>query len=94
MTSGTEVLVTPQGDGRFHVEVRGPSGRTSHTVDVPVGMADELGWGDGADGELVRASFTFLLERESQTSILRRFTLDEIAQYFPDYPAEIGRRRA
>ena len=43
-------------------------------------------------GELVRASFEFLLEREPATSILREFSLDVISQYFPGYPAQIRAR--
>jgi hypothetical protein len=43
-------------------------------------------------GELVRASFEFLLEREPATSILREFSLDVISRYFPGYPAEISAR--
>ena len=40
---------------------------------------------------LVDTSFRFLLERESNTSILRRFDLMEIARYFPEFEATIGR---
>jgi hypothetical protein len=94
MTSGDEVLVTPQGAGRFRVEVRGPRGSTNHTVEVPAGMADELGWGQAAEAELVRESFVFLLEREPSTSILTRFRLDVISQYFPEYSAHIRGGRA
>ncbi len=39
-------------------------------------------------------SFEFLLEREPATSILRRFSLDVIGDYFPDYEAEMTRRAA
>jgi hypothetical protein len=87
-----EVSVTAQRDGTFRVEVRGPRGTTSHTVGVPDGLADELGWGQADEAELVRESFAFLLEREPPTSILRRFSLDVIGQYFPEYPGEIRRR--
>jgi hypothetical protein len=34
-----------------------------------------------------------LLEREPSTSILRRFSLEVVSQYFPEYPAQIRRRR-
>jgi hypothetical protein len=70
---------------------RHPAG-TSHQVSVPTGFAASLGCGDAAPGELVRASFEFLLEREPATSILRQFSLDVISQYFPSYPAAIGTR--
>jgi hypothetical protein len=92
VTNGTEVLVTPQSDGSFVVEVRGPHGSTTHTVEVPPGMADALGWGEETEAELVRESFVFLLEREPQTSILSRFSLDVIGHYFPEYSTEIRGR--
>jgi hypothetical protein len=65
---------------------------TNHTVEVPAGLADSLGWGAAGDAELVRESFAFLLEREPATSILSRFSLDVIGQYFPEYLLEIRRR--
>jgi hypothetical protein len=34
---------------------------------------------------LVEQSFRFLLDRESNTSILRSFDLPVISQYFPEY---------
>ena len=34
---------------------------------------------------LVEKSFEFLLDRESNTSILRSFDLPDIGQYFPEY---------
>lgn len=92
MTNRTEVAVSPQGTGSFRVEVRGLGPITSHTVNVPEGMADELGWAGAAEAELVRESFAFLLEREPPTSILRSFSLEEIGRYFPEYPTEIRRR--
>jgi len=38
---------------------------------------------------LVEQSFRFLLERESNTSILRSFDLSVIGQYFPEYEKTI-----
>ena len=40
----------------------------------------------------MRASLAFLLEREPPTSILRRFGLEVIGTYFPEYPGEMRRR--
>jgi len=85
----TQITVTEQAGGSFRVQT--PAG-TSHEVSVPTGFAASLGCGDVAPGELVRASFEFLLEREPATSILREFSLDVISQYFPSYPAKIGDR--
>jgi hypothetical protein len=41
---------------------------------------------------VVRESFRFLLERERASSILSRFSLSDIANYFPEYPSELERR--
>jgi hypothetical protein len=72
------------GDPSFHVEVRDGTSRTAHDVTVPTDLAARLGW-EGGSEELVRASFEFLLEREPAGSILRRFSLDVIGDYFPEY---------
>jgi len=39
--------------------------------------------------ELIKQSFIFLLERESNQSILRKFNLEDIKKYFPEYPKAI-----
>ena len=39
--------------------------------------------------ELIIKSFEFLLERESNQSILKKFNLEVISQYFPEYIDEI-----
>ena len=39
--------------------------------------------------ELITYSFEFLLERESNQSILKQFNLEIISQYFPEYIDEI-----
>ena len=92
MTPDTDVSVVPEGEESFRVEVRSGGVTTSHTVDVPRGLAEELGWGEAGEADLVRESFAFLLEREPASSILRRFNLDVIGRYFPEYPSEIRRR--
>ncbi len=35
--------------------------------------------------ELIKKSFQFLLERESKESILKKFNINIIKQYFPEY---------
>jgi len=37
----------------------------------------------------VERSFKFLLQRESNTSILRSFELSDISRYFPEYEKTI-----
>jgi len=55
-------------------------------------LAADLGrFDDGrSPEELIEASFRFLLDREPKESILGRFGLGVISQYFPDYPSRIG----
>ncbi len=83
---------TREPDGTFHVEVHDGAITTSHTVTVPPGLPETLGWATGRETVLVRQSFEFLLEREPATSILRRFSLDVIGDYFPEYAQEMARR--
>jgi hypothetical protein len=73
----TDIAVTRTGPGEFKVVVDG-----AHSYEVT----------DADDENLVRESFVFLLEREPPSSILKRFSLDVISGYFPEYPEEIRRR--
>ena len=73
----------------YEVAVDGRS-PTVHTVTVNADYAEKLTAGRIPVEELVRRSFDFLLERESNTSILRRFDLSVIARYFPEYERVIG----
>lgn len=86
------VSVNPEGDRRFRVEVEGSGANTVYAVEIPEGLAEQLGWGDGPEADLVRASFDFLLEREPPGSILRQFSLEVIGGYFPEYQTEMRRR--
>ena len=83
------VTATP---GALRVEVRQGSVTTSHEVTVPAGLPEELGFGPGGEEDLVRAAFGFLLEREPATSILRRFDLTVIGDYFPEFPDAVRRQ--
>lgn len=88
----TTIGVSPMAPGEFGVEVTEGTETTRHRVRVPEGFLDDLLLA-GADPEVVvRESFEFLLEREPATSILREFSLEEIARFFPEYPNELRRR--
>jgi hypothetical protein len=84
------VHVTATGPRSYRVEVDGAAATSTHQVEVPDGYEAELGLAAVALDELVRASFDFLLEREPASSILRRFRLDVIERYFPEYRTEIA----
>ena len=64
---------------------------TQHRVRVT--KADLDRWSqDRSAEELLEESFRFLLERESNTSILSSFDLPVIGRYFPEYEQEIRTR--
>ena len=65
---------------------------TSHTVTVSPDYLEKLTGGTVPVEKLVEKSFEFLLERESNTSILRSFDLPVIQRYFPEYEREIVKR--
>ncbi|MFB6264723.1 MAG: hypothetical protein ABEL76_14030 [Bradymonadaceae bacterium] len=64
-------------------------GTTNHTVTVDPDYHDELTDGDTDVETLLESSFEFLLDRESNRSILSRFDLEDINRYFPEYEDEI-----
>jgi hypothetical protein len=87
-----DVEVTAIGPERFRVRVRDGDTSTEHEVVASTDYLSGVGLGGADPAAVVRKSFSFLLEREPNTSILRRFSLADIARYFPDYPDELRRR--
>ena len=85
----TRIDVSRAGDASYVVEIaEGPS-RSTHRVTV--GAEDLQSLGGGATAEsLIAASFRFLLDRETEESILSEFDLSVIGRYFPEYPERIG----
>jgi hypothetical protein len=65
--------------------------QTLHRVRVTKTDVARLASGRPAE-DLLRESFRFLLERESNTSILPAFDLPLIGRYFPEYETEIRKR--
>ena len=58
---------------------------TTHIVSVSPEYAAKLTDGKVSVEQLISHSFDFLLQREPNTSILRKFDLTVIAHYFPEY---------
>ncbi len=87
-----EVEVNALGDRRFRVDVRDGAVETTHDVTVPAWIRGGPSLRDEDLERAVRQSFLFLLERERASSILARFSLDDITRYFPEYPSELTRR--
>jgi len=75
-------------DRTFEVTVAGRTS-TTHRVTVDPAYHEKLTGGNISAKELVEKSFEFLLERESNTSILRTFELPVIGRYFPEYETTI-----
>jgi hypothetical protein len=87
------IEVSREGPGQYRVEVSEGGTRTAHRVAVSDGELARFGAGATPEA-LLEESFRFLLEREPKESILRRFDLSVIADYFPEYPEEVRRRLA
>ena len=62
---------------------------TNHRVTVDPAYHEKLTDGHVSTDKLVEKSFEFLLQRESNTSILRAFELPVIGRYFPEYETTI-----
>ena len=78
------ITVTPIDDTTFEVVVE-TNATTRHKVTVKPSYREKLTGNRVAAEVLVEKSFEFLLERESNTSILRSFDLPVIGRYFPEY---------
>ena len=62
---------------------------TTHKVIVTPSYYEKLTNKHVTPELLVERSFEFLLQRESNTNILRSFELSEISRYFPEYEKTI-----
>ena len=65
---------------------------TSHRVTVDDDYYNKLTEGRVEKEQLVDEAIKFLLNRESNSSILSEFTLQTIEQYFPEFPEEMKHR--
>jgi len=71
-------------DTTYRVTVKGRR-TTIHEVGADTEYYEKLTGGHVPVEMLIEKSFEFLLERESNTSILRIFDLPVIGHYFPEY---------
>jgi hypothetical protein len=92
MPSDVTIDIGSEGGHRYAVTLRSTRQETVHQVTVPAQLLEDLAVEAQNERDLVQASFVFLLEREPPSSILRRFDLDVIGQYFPEYMDTIRRR--
>jgi hypothetical protein len=85
-----DIQVTKVDDVGFQVTVMGQT-TTTHHVTVQDAYANKLTNNQMSKEVLIKKSFEFLLERESNTSILRHFDLTVISRYFPEYESTISK---
>ncbi|MEJ2327124.1 MAG: hypothetical protein P8Y27_14480 [Chromatiaceae bacterium] len=84
------ITVEPIDKNTFRVTVKGRT-TTTHTVTLSSPYYEKLTGKQVTPEVLVEKSFEFLLDRESNTSILRSFELPVIGQYFPEYETTISK---
>ena len=83
-----DINVQPKDEETFEVTVHDAT-TTLHTVKLTKDYYMQLTGGKIPPEMLIQRSFDFLLEREKNTMILRRFDLPIIGQYFPEYEKTI-----
>jgi hypothetical protein len=83
------IRVEKTAPGVYQVTVENAS-TTQHTVTLTPEYWQKLTGSRVPAETLIQKSFAFLLERESNTSILRSFDLPVIQRYFPEYERTIG----
>jgi hypothetical protein len=87
-----EVKGTGEGDPlEFEVVVRMGHGETRHHVTMTRDTCERLTAGTHAPERCIEAAFQFLLDREPKESILRRFDVTVISNYFPEFERELPR---
>ncbi|MEQ1858428.1 MAG: hypothetical protein ABMA13_00675 [Chthoniobacteraceae bacterium] len=82
------IRVEPISDDEWLVTVEATT-TTKHRVRVTPTDLHKFGGGEVTVEQLLEASFRFLLERESNCSILSSFDLPVISTYFPEYEKQI-----
>lgn len=80
------IKISKIAEGIFEVTVSKES-VTNHRVKLSSKVYKDLSDGEISEIDLIKRSFEFLLERESNQSILREFDLEVIENYFPEYPS-------
>jgi hypothetical protein len=87
----TDIEIRETGPETYEVTVAARS-TSQHSVQLSHAYYLQLTGGQVSEQALIEQSFRFLLEREPNTSILRRFDLPVIGDYFPEYESAIQER--
>lgn len=86
-----QITIVRKSESEYVVTLVEENSHTVHLVTVtPTELARYAPEGTAPE-RLVEVSFEFLLQREPKESILRRFDLQVIERYFPEYPSELRR---
>jgi hypothetical protein len=88
----TNIAITEIGANRFGVEIDEGDLHTGHTVIVPDDFYEQLGPYDIEPQRVVKESVAFLLDREVSAEIEDSFTLDDVADRYPEYFDELRAR--
>ena len=83
-----EILIKKNDNNTFSVSIES-SVNSNHIVTLNDDIHNEMTKGFKSKEELILFSFKFLLERENNTSILTKFNLETIQNYFPEFKNEI-----
>ena len=79
------IEVKKKNEQEFLVTIEEKSSRSEHEVTLEDGYYQDITDGKITKEELIKNSFEFLLERESKESILFKFNVRIIKNYFPEY---------
>jgi hypothetical protein len=91
-----KIQLRPTGENEegfsFSVAVDEGGSRSTHQVTLARRDHRELGVETESPEQFVRRCFEWLLEREPKESILSRFDIREISQYFPRFREDMRKR--
>jgi len=83
------IEVKRKAEQQFVVTIREGGSSSEHAVTLDDKYYQSLTDGKITKEELIKRSFEFLLKRESKESILSKFDLRIINNYFPEYEEKI-----
>ena len=86
-----ELLIAELSKDEFEITVKANQ-ITKHVVYVTDEMLFNLTKNKISKKQLLNFSFNFLLERETNTSILSSFDLTVISKYFPEYTKKVSHK--
>ena len=76
---------------KFQVTVRDATSESRHEVTISHADYERLTAGRHTPENCIDAVFRFLLEREPKEAILRRFDINVISHYFPEFDRALPR---